>query len=404
MYNLQLTGEQLQFRDVVRDFVVQDVKPAALKSERLEAFDRPLLSDPLDKASQIGLRTMAVSEENGGAGADGLTRCIVIEELAAGDPDIAAVLSLTSSLGHLIFDRLLCPAQRDRLLPQFLSDDHYHLSCGLEEEANDTRLGKLYHCSSPSTRVVTVADQAANGHWIVNGAKQNVLNAPLARLFIISVALPGRQQPAFVLIPRDAPGVSVNSETKLRLRRHGVGGQVAFTNCRVPGDHLIEPRQTDLAALLASVEPGNVFEQAIDVGIGRAAYEAALEYAQIRVQGGKRIIEHQAIGTKLAEIAVALDLARAAVWRAAHAGEHPEAVADGSLPNLQLDLISRCFVGPAVYRATKDAAEVFGAMGVMRDMPLHKYINDSLVLMHSGNGISDTKLRIAEQLAGYKRS
>ncbi len=404
MYNLQLTEEQVQFRDVVRDFVVRDVKPIALKSGRLEAFDRPLLNDALEKASQIGLRTMAVSEENGGAAADSLTRCIVIEELATGDPDVAAVLSLTSTLGHLIFDRLLNPAQRDRFLPQFLADDHYHLSCGLEEEARDTRLGILYHAASPATRVSTVAQQDPSGHWIVNGAKQNVLNAQLAHLFIISVAVPARHQPAFMLIPRDTPGVSINSETKLRLRRHGVGGQVTFTNCRVPSDHLIDRGEVDSAILLAAVEPGSVFEQAIDVGIGRAAYEAALEYAQMRVQGGKRIVEHQAIGTKLAEIAIALDLARAAVWRAAHASEHPEARADGSLPNLPLDSISRCFVGPAVYRATKDAAEVFGAMGVMRDMPLHKYISDSLVLMHSGNGISETKLKIAEALAGYKRS
>jgi len=404
MYNLQLTQEQLQFRDVVRDFVAQDVRPSALKSDRLESFDRPLLIDALDKASQIGLRTMAVSEENGGAAADSLTRCIVLEELAAGDPDISAVLSLTSNLGHLLFDRLLNPAQRDRFLPEFLSDDHYHLSCGCEEEGNDTRLGILYHGSSLAARVASAAEQGLNKQWVVNGAKQNVLNAPLARLFIVSVAVPGRQQPVFMLIPRDTPGVSINPETKFRLRRHGVGGQVTFTNCHVPGDHLIDPSQADLAALLASVEPGSVFDQAIDLGIGRAAYEAAVEYAQIRVQGGKRIIEHQAIGTKLAEIAIAVDLARAAVWRAAHAGDHPEATADGSLPNLPLDLISRCFVGPAVYRATKDAAEVFGAMGVMRDMPLHKYISDSLVLMHSGNGVSDTKLRIAELLAGYKRS
>jgi alkylation response protein AidB-like acyl-CoA dehydrogenase len=403
MYDLQLTGEQIQFRHLIRDFVAQDVKPVALRSARLEAFDRPLLNDALDKASQIGLRTMALSEENGGAGADSLTRCIVIEELAAGDPDIAAVLSVTSSLGHLLFDRLLSPAQRDRFLPEFLSDHHCHLSCGLHEEADDTRLGIRYHSSSPADRVATIAEQGRDGHWIVNGAKQYVLNASLARLFVVSVAVPGRQRPALALIPRDAPGISINSETKLRLKCHGVGGQVSFTNCSVPGDHLIDPGENDLAALMVWLGAGSVFEQAIDVGIGRAAYEAALEYAQIRIQGVKRIIEHQAIGTKLAEIAIALDLARAAVWRAAYASDHPEAVSDGSLPDLPLDLISRCFVGPAVYRATKDAAEVFGAMGVMRDMPLHKYISDSLLLLHSGTGISDIKLRIAELLAGYKR-
>ena len=117
MYSLYLSSEQLEFRDTVRDFVVQEVKPIALKPERLEPFKRPLLTAILDKASQMGLRTMALSEDNGGAGAHNLTGCIVTEELAAGDADIAAVLTETSRLTHILFDQLLTPDQRNRFLP-----------------------------------------------------------------------------------------------------------------------------------------------------------------------------------------------------------------------------------------------------------------------------------------------
>ena len=105
MYDLRLSPEQLEIRDTVRDFVTHDVKPLALKPERLEARTRPLLTDILDKASQMGLRTLALSEQAGGAGADALTCCIVTEELAAGDPDVAAVLARTSTLAHTLFDR-----------------------------------------------------------------------------------------------------------------------------------------------------------------------------------------------------------------------------------------------------------------------------------------------------------
>src|SRR5262245_25765724 len=87
MYNLHLSPEQLQIRDTVRDFVADAIKPLALKPERLEAPARPLLVEALDQASQMGLRTLALSEEQGGAGADNLTCCIVTEELAVGDPD-----------------------------------------------------------------------------------------------------------------------------------------------------------------------------------------------------------------------------------------------------------------------------------------------------------------------------
>src|SRR6266566_5156290 len=84
MYNLHLSPEQLQIRDTVRDFVAEVIKPLALKPARLEARARPLLVEALDQAAQMGLRTLALSEDRGGAGADNLTCCIVTEELAAG--------------------------------------------------------------------------------------------------------------------------------------------------------------------------------------------------------------------------------------------------------------------------------------------------------------------------------
>src|SRR3954467_9327097 len=141
MYNLHLSPEQLEIRDTVRDFVALEVKPLALVPARLEARERPLLTDVLDKAAQLGLRTLALSEELGGAGADNLTCCIVTEELALGDPDVAAVLAQTSMLAHVLFDRLMTPEQRARFLPQFLMDDRHHLALANHEPDSDAALG-----------------------------------------------------------------------------------------------------------------------------------------------------------------------------------------------------------------------------------------------------------------------
>lgn len=104
MYDLSLTVEQLEFRDTVRDFVQREIKPVVLHPDRLQDFERRLPLELLDKASRMGLRTLALSEDLGGAGADNLTSCIVSEELAAGDVDIAATLAQTSMLGHILFD------------------------------------------------------------------------------------------------------------------------------------------------------------------------------------------------------------------------------------------------------------------------------------------------------------
>jgi alkylation response protein AidB-like acyl-CoA dehydrogenase len=390
MYNLHLSSEQLAFRDAVRDFVAQEVKPVALKSERLEAFERALLTETLDKASQMGLRAMAIAEDLGGAGADDLTCCIVIEELAVGDVDVAAVLAETVGLSRLLFTHLMSPSQRERFLPEFVSDDHCHLALA---SAADTRIGVNYYSSAPQAASGLTATRADDGGFVINGRADAVANAPIARLIIVEASADG--EPGWFLVPQDVEGLEVVAD-EARLRRHGAVGTLVLKDCRVKADCRLDG-PADAAAR------DGVLDQALALGIGRAAYEAALDYAQLRVQGGRHIVEHQAIGVKLAEIAVNLEVARAAVWRAAFAGDHPEAIADGSLPDLPLATIAKVFTSGAVYRASKDAAEVFGAMGVMRDMPLHKYVHDAFICLHSGNGNNDDKLRIAEALAGYRR-
>src|SRR5215468_6495092 len=97
MYSLELSPEQIEIRDTIRDFVAREIKPFAQQSARLEALDRRLPLQLLDQVSQMGLRALALSEASGGVGVDNLTCCIVTEEFAAGDPDIAAVLSHTAT-------------------------------------------------------------------------------------------------------------------------------------------------------------------------------------------------------------------------------------------------------------------------------------------------------------------
>ncbi len=403
MYNLHLSAEQLEIRDTVRDFVARTVKPAALRPERLEAAERLPAWDLLEPASRMGLRALALSEQRGGAGADTLTSCLVAEELAAGDVDTAATLNETSTLAHLLFDRLMTDAQRDRLLPQFLADDRYHLAFAGREPDAGTELGVNYHRPAAREAAISItAFRAANGEWIVNGASGRVANAPVAKL--VAVRATAAERVCVLLVPRETPGLSVHPDADAHGWHHGTCGDVTFNDCHVPADNLIALEHRGAAgADGACAQSIGTQGAAMNLGVGRAAYEAALDYAQLRVQGGRRIIEHQAIGAKLAEIAIRLEVARAAVWQAAWAADHPEAVADRSLPDLPLATIARVFTAEAVYRVAKDAAEVFGAMGVMRDMPLQKYVRDALTFLRSGSGVSDAKLGIAETLAGYRR-
>jgi alkylation response protein AidB-like acyl-CoA dehydrogenase len=403
MYNLHLTPEQLEFRETVRDFVETEIKPAALNPKRLEPFEKPLLVDLLDKAAQMGLRTLALSEDAGGAGADGLTSCIVMEELGAGDVDIAAVLGQTSMLGRLLFDRLMTAEQRKRFLPAFVKDDRYHLAfAGRDPVAG---LGWSYHRPQAESDAVPVAVKQGND-WVINGALGFVANATVAKLFAVR-ARTGAGGAVTLLVPREAPGLAVREPLKavgeIIRWHHGAGAGMAFKDCRVPADHVLDEGAKSAGALTAELARGAPQVAAINLGLGRAAYEAAVDYAKLRRQGGRSIIEHQAIGTKLADCAIRLELARSMIWKAAWTQDHPEAVADGSVSGLPLEVIARIYTAEAVNEVALLAAECFGAMGVMRDMPLQKYVHESMVFRHAEDSDGAAKLAVAEALAGYRR-
>jgi alkylation response protein AidB-like acyl-CoA dehydrogenase len=403
MYNLHLTPEQIEIRDTVRDFATREVRPVVLKSDRLDVRDRTLPTALLDEASQMGLRTLALSDAAGGSGADHLTCCLVAEELAAADADFAAVLTETAWLAHVLFDQAMSDAQRQKFLPAFLDDHRCHLAFAGHEGSVDRRLGAHYHRPMQAdAEPTTTAVKAASGEWVVSGTKDCVANAPVAGLFAVLVQIPGRLAPGVVLVPAGTPGVDVRAHEK--PWRHGVSGAVTFNDCKVPADNLLTDAAAALLTGAAAAGRGIPLPQAINVGIARAAYEAALEYARLRVQGGRPIIEHQAIGTKLADVAIRLEVARAAVWNAAWASDHPEAYADRSLPDLPLQTVAQVFVSETLYQAVKDAVELFGAMGVMRDMPLQKYVHDALVCRHGTESNGDARLRIAEGLAGHRRA
>jgi alkylation response protein AidB-like acyl-CoA dehydrogenase len=410
MYDLHLTPEQLEFRDTVRDFVENEIKPAALHPNRLQPFEKPLLVELVDKASQMGLRTLALSEEAGGAGADGLTSCIVLEELAAGDVDIAAVLAHTSLLAHVLFDRLLTASQRAQFLPRFAEDERYHLAfAGRDPGASR---GWSYHRAlAAEDGAELAAKKQASGEWLVTGSLPFVANAPIAKVFVVQVRTDpkktGTSGMSTLLVPRDVAGLAVGEPPKATgptIRWHqGTGASVTFKDCRVPADHLVgKEGQSPLAdgTLLARGVPQMA---AINLGLGRVAYEAAVDYAKIRRQGGRNIIEHQAIGGKLADCAIRLELARNAIWKAAWAFDHPDAVADRSIPGLPLHTIARVYTAEAVNQVTLLAAECFGAMGVMRDMPLQKYVHDGFVFAHAEETDDAAKLGIAEAVAGFER-
>ncbi len=393
MYDLHLSAEQIEFRDTVREFSAKEIRPASIHPDRLQGYAPQLLTAQLAQASAMGLRTLALSEAAGGAGADALTACIVMSELAAGDVGIAAVLAQTSTLAHVLFDGAMSGEQRAKHLPAFIADEGFHLAFAADVAAPDTEW--CYHRPAVKTAPALTVRGEANGDWILSGTIDQVANAPLAKLFVISTAAGGVVQT--LLVARDSRGFTVRESAERPAWYHGTRGSLGFDNCRVAAADVLKQNCTDQSPAAA------LQRSALNLGVARAAYDAALAHAQLKVQGARRIIEHEGVGILLAEMLVRLEAARNMLWQTAWAVGHPQAVADRSVPDLPLVELTAVFVAEASHEVTLRAAEVFGAMGILRDMPLFQYVHDAQVFLHADRGVTAAKLGIAERVDGYQR-
>jgi alkylation response protein AidB-like acyl-CoA dehydrogenase len=401
MFKLNLTPEQIEFRDTVRDFVRDVVKPAVLDPARLQELPLRFPTDVLEQTAILGLRSLRLSEDVGGAGADALTSCMVLEELGAGDVGVAYTIGETSRLAHILFDLAMTPAQRDRFMPRFLVDPAFHLA--VVDRLPGSDLGLTYYRPDALSEPLALTAVHQGEEWILSGSADFVLNAPLAGLFAVCVDdVPGMNGGATFLVPGDAAGLEVaahEAEDGGIPWYHGLRGSLTFRNCRVQKDLVLTAQGH--AALRAAQPEGcgqDPWQVAINLGLGRAACEAALEYTKIRVQGARSIIGHQAMGIRLADMALRIEVARTMVWRAACAADQ-----DGEVMQpLPLCAIAKVYTSEAMHEVTELAAECFGAMGVMRDMPLQKYFNEATILLGSGYSNSTARFRIAEALAGYE--
>ncbi len=223
MFSLQLSAEQIEFRDTVRDFANDVIKPVTLKADRLDLADRRLPLEVLDQASQMGC-ALALAEDLGGVGGDNLTCCIVVEELAVGDTDVAAVMAETALLGRVLFNAM-SPAQREKFLQPFLSDDRYHLAqrqprAGQRRSARRELLPQGW--LAPPRDGEGREERQRLG---INGTKDHVVNAPIAKLFAVEVATD--KGISTILVPAGTPGLTVTAQAEPRWH-HGSCGQIAL--------------------------------------------------------------------------------------------------------------------------------------------------------------------------------
>ncbi|WP_018635488.1 acyl-CoA dehydrogenase family protein [Parafrankia elaeagni] len=348
-------------REAVRDLAEKEIAPFAADVDERERYP----SEARDALTRSGFNAVHVPEIYGGQGADSVTTCIVIEEVAR----VCASSSLIPAVNKLGTMPILLSGSEDLkklVLPSLASGEataSYALS---EREAgSDT--------ASMRTRARLDGD-----HWVLNGTKTWITNAGESTWYtVMAVTDPDAAKPAngisAFVVRADDPGFEVGSKE----RKLGIKGsptrEIHLVNCTIPADRIIGEPGSGLRTALATLDHTRPTIGAQAVGIAQGALDASLDYVRERRQFGRAIADNQAVQFMLADMAMKIEAARHMVYVAAARAERGE-------PNLGfITAAAKCFASDVAMEVTTDAVQLFGGAGYTRDFPVERMMRDAKI-------------------------
>ncbi len=349
-----LTPEQRELRDLAHAFAANELRPIAAEWDEKDDFPRDLLP----RAARLGLTSTRIPSEYGGAEVDAVTAAIVAEELSWGCAGLAATIGATQFPVRPLL-RFGTEEQRQRYLPRLASEDGCLAAIAFTEP----------QAGSDVSAMRTSARHDGDA-WVLDGEKCYVTNGGIAELTVV-FARSENGISAF-LVEEGDPGVSAGrKETKLGLRSSHTGS-VVLAGARIPADRLLGDEGDGFLVAMDFFEHSRPQVAAGAVGVARAAFEYAAEYARERKAFGKPILSKQGVSFKLADMAMEIEAARLLTWRACAALDAGE---DAGL----LGSYAKAFAADAAMRAATDAVQVLGGAGIMRDHPVEKWLRDAKV-------------------------
>ena len=377
------TEEQRAILETVRRFNQAVVKPVAADLDRRNDPADCFSWEIVEKANEAGIRTMTLSEDWGGFGADSLTTAMVIEELAKGDMGVAVVIAQTLKLAQVL-QKATTPEQRGRYIPKFRDDPRSLLAIGITEP--ETASNYFVPHSSPFHTKAEKGD----GGWIVNGMKHFISNGNRAGLYFLFVQTEKGKGLAdgstCFLVERDTPGFSIGHVHDKMGERLANNAELVFDDCFISDENVIGTVGDGFQVLTQFFPQSNTYAAATVLGVAVTAYERALEWAKTRNQGGKPIIGHDGIRAQLAEMRMLNDVTRTYIHRAAWAADNQDKGWDKTLGTLP-----KVFASQAAWKVVTWASEIHGGYGYMRDVGFEKLIRDAAAFLHS-DGVNRTLL------------
>ena len=351
-----LTEEQQMIRDMARDFAREKLAPNAADWDENKTFP----ADALREMGDLGLYGMTVPEQWGGAETDYVSFALAIEEIAAGDGACSTILSVNNSVVCGPILKFGSDKLKEQYLKPLASGKKLGAFCLTEPQAGSD-------AASLRTRATRDGDD-----YLLNGTKQFITSgreAQVAIVFAVTDPEAGKRGISAFVVPTDSPGYEVASiENKLGQNASDTA-QIFFNNCRIPADHLLGEEGQGYRIALSNLESGRIGIGAQSVGMARAAYEAALNYAKERETFGKPIIEHQAIAFRLADMATQIEVARQMVL-------HVASLRDAGLPCLKEASMAKLFASEMAEKVCSDAIQIHGGYGYLKDFPVERIYRD----------------------------
>jgi acyl-CoA dehydrogenase len=374
----RLTDEHEAVRDAVRAVCTDKVAPHAADVDATGTF--PQASYDALRAAEF--HAPHIPEKYGGAGADALATCLVIEEVARA----CASTSLIPAVNKLGTMPLLLAASEEvkaRYLPPVAAGEAL-FSYGLSEReaGSDT--------ASMKTRAVPVGDD-----WVLSGQKSWITNAGVSEYYtVMAVTDPeagSRGITAFVVEASDE-GFSLGApERKLGIKGSPTR-ELLLDRCPLPGDRIVGEPGHGLKIALQTLDHTRVTIGAQAVGIAAGALDVAKAYVKERRQFGRAVAEFQGVQFMLADMAMKLEAARQLVYRAAAASEREESALSF------LGAAAKCFASDVAMEITTDAVQLLGGYGYTRDHPVERMMRDAKVTQIYEGTNQIQRLVIARQL------
>jgi alkylation response protein AidB-like acyl-CoA dehydrogenase len=352
------SDDEVLFRDNVRQFADEKVRPLAKEMDEKGVFDKGLI----EQFFQLGLMGIEVPEQFGGAGGKFFEAILAVEELSRADASAGVIVDVQNTLVNNALLRWATPEQKKRYLPRMTADmaGAYALS----------EAGSGSDAFAMQTRA-----ELKGSEYVVNGRKLWITNAKEAGLFVLFATVDpsaGYKGITAFIIEKEFPGFTVGKkEDKLGIRASSTC-ELILEDCRVPRENVLGEVGKGYKIAIETLNEGRIGIGAQMVGLARGAWEYAAKYAQERKQFGKAIAEYQGIQFQIAQMATEIEAARLMVYNAAR-------MKDAGLPFVKEAAMTKLFASQVAERVTSLAIEIYGGYGFTKDYPVEKYWRDSKI-------------------------